>query len=240
MTIVQHAHARVPLALMVAPLVLAMGALAQRPPARRPPAQRPAIPGYTTYTNTARRYALTYPAAWISHPTHTRDRDVWLDAPGVGETAEVQATGQVLQLTDAQVRQILDQLLAQGLGGTPVPGSIRHAIVSLSGLRFRALDVRLSDPHGRMAALTLLGASYRHITYLFLGGYRLGAPLTPTWRAQVRAILRSITIARGGISSAPTERGQGRRPWAADGHRRAHDMTPRACRRATRTAGGAS
>jgi len=238
-TIVQHAHARVPLALIVAPLVLAMGAPAQRPPAQRPPA-RPAIPGYTTYTNTARRYALTYPAAWISHPTHTRDRDVWLDAPGVGETAEVQATGQVLQLTDAQVRQILDQLLAQGLGGTPVPGSIRHAIVSLSGLRFRALDVRLSDPHGRMAALTLLGASYRHITYLFLGGYRLGAPLTPTWRAQVRAILRSITIARGGISSAPTERGQGRRPWAADGHRRAHDMTPRACRRATRTAGGAS
>jgi len=238
-TIVQHAHARVPLALIVAPLVLAMGAPAQRPPAQRPPA-RPAIPGYTTYTNTARRYALTYPAAWISHPTHTRDRDVWLDAPGVGETAEVQATGQVLQLTDAQVRQILDQLLAQGLGGTPVPGSIRHAIVSLSGLRFRALDVRLSDPHGRMAALTLLGASYRHITYLFLGGYRLGAPLTPTWRAQVRAILRSITIARGGISSAPTERGQGRRPWAADGHRRAHDITPRACRRATRTAGGAS
>jgi len=238
-TIVQHAHARVPLALIVAPLVLAMGAPAQRPPAQRPPA-RPAIPGYTTYTNTARRYALTYPAAWISHPTHTRDRDVWLDAPGVGETAEVQATGQVLQLTDAQVRQILDQLLAQGLGGTPVPGSIRHAIVSLSGLRFRALDVQLSDPHGRMAALTLLGASYRHITYLFLGGYRLGAPLTPTWRAQVRAILRSITIARGGISSAPTERGQGRRPWAADGHRRAHDITPRACRRATRTAGGAS
>ena len=239
MTIVQHAHARVPLALIVAPLVLAMGAPAQRPPAQRPPA-RPAIPGYTTYTNTARRYALTYPAAWISHPTHTRDRDVWLDAPGVGETAEVQATGQVLQLTDAQVRQILDQLLAQGLGGTPVPGSIRHAIVSLSGLRFRALDVRLSDPHGRMAALTLLGASYRHITYLFLGGYRLGAPLTPTWRAQVRAILRSITIARGSVSSAPTERGQGRRPWAADGHRMAHDMTPRACRRATRTAGGAS
>jgi len=238
-TIVQHAHARVPLALIVAPLVLAMGAPAQRPPAQRPPA-RPAIPGYTTYTNTARRYALTYPAAWISHPTHTRDRDVWLDAPGVGETAEVQATGQVLQLTDAQVRQILDQLLAQGLGGTPVPGSIRHAIVSLSGLRFRALDVRLSDPHGRMAALTLLGASYRHITYLFLGGYRLGAPLTPTWRAQVRAILRSITIARGSVSSAPMERGQGRRPWAADEHRRAHDITPRACRRATRTAGGAS
>jgi len=238
-TIVQHAHARVPLALIVAPLVLAMGAPAQRPPAQRPPA-RPAIPGYTTYTNTARRYALTYPAAWISHPTHTRDRDVWLDAPGVGETAEVQATGQVLQLTDAQVRQILDQLLAQGLGGTPVPGSIRHAIVSLSGLRFRALDVRLSDPHGRMAALTLLGASYRHITYLFLGGYRLGAPLTPTWRAQVRAILRSITIARGSVSSAPMERGQGRHPWAADEHRRAHDITPRACRRATRTAGGAS
>jgi hypothetical protein len=238
-TIVQHAHARVPLALIVAPLVLAMGAPAQRPPAQRPPA-RPAIPGYTTYTNTARRYALTYPAAWISHPTHTRDRDVWLDAPGVGETAEVQATGQVLQLTDAQVRQILDQLLAQGLGGTPVPGSIRHAIVSLSGLRFRALDVQLSDPHGRMAALTLLGASYRHITYLFLGGYRLGAPLTPTWRAQVRAILRSITIARGSVSSAPMERGQGRRPWAADEHRRAHDITPRACRRATRTAGGAS
>lgn len=239
MTIVQHAHARVPLALIVAPLVLAMGAPAQRPPAQRPPA-RPAIPGYTTYTNTARRYALTYPAAWISHPTHTRDRDVWLDAPGVGETAEVQATGQVLQLTDAQVRQILDQLLAQGLGGTPVPGSIRHAIVSLSGLRFRALDVQLSDPHGRMAALTLLGASYRHITYLFLGGYRLGAPLTPTWRAQVRAILRSITIARGSVSSAPMERGQGRHPWAADEHRRAHDITPRACRRATRTAGGAS
>jgi len=238
-TIVQHAHARVPLALIVAPLVLAMGAPAQRPPAQRPPA-RPAIPGYTTYTNTARRYALTYPAAWISHPTHTRDRDVWLDAPGVGETAEVQATGQVLQLTDAQVRQILDQLLAQGLGGTPVPGSIRHAIVSLSGLRFRALDVQLSDPHGRMAALTLLGASYRHITYLFLGGYRLGAPLTPTWRAQVRAILRSITIARGSVSSAPMERGQGRHPWAADEHRRAHDITPRACRRATRTAGGAS
>jgi len=91
-----------------------------------------------------------------------------------------------------------------------------------------------------MAALTLLGASYRHITYLFLGGYRLGAPLTPTWRAQVRAILRSITIARGSVSSAPTERGQGRRPWTAVGHRRAHDITPRACRRATRTAGGAS
>ena len=97
-------------------------------------------------TNAARRYALTYSATWITCPLHTPDRDVWLDAPGPGETAEVQATGQVVRVTDAQVRQILDRFLAQGLGRTPIPGSIRRATVSLSGLRFHALALRLAAP----------------------------------------------------------------------------------------------
>jgi hypothetical protein len=145
--------------------------------------------GMKTYTNTAHKYTMQYPAAWTKKPK-TQGTDVEFISPDTN--AIVLDTVTVGTATKAEIKAQQATVL-KGFG--KAQGTLNYAVKSVNGVPFQISEL-VTKYQGKLLDVVLLDTVHGNFLYDFEGLTLYNKPTTKAETALVDQMFNSILLTK--------------------------------------------